>query len=130
MTKNKSMKITKVSNTKKTFKKNKKNGKYLMKGGGLFSCYKFFNDYNFFNPTTEIMYNYSNILLGTEMLAKFLLEQMNEVASGVADVTLELMEDSVDWQIAEWEASGDTYDAIHREVIEIAVSKMYEELKR
>ena len=33
---------------------------------------------------------------------KELLEQMNEVASGVADVTLELMEDSVDWQIAEW----------------------------
>ena len=32
---------------------------------------------------------------------KELLEQMNEVASGVADVTLELMEDSVDWQIAE-----------------------------
>ena len=55
---------------------------------------------------------------------------MNEVASGVADVTLELMEDSVDWQIAEFEASGDTYDAIHREVIEMAVSKMYEELKR
>ncbi len=61
---------------------------------------------------------------------KQLLEEMNEVASGVADVTLELMEDSVDWQIAEWEASGDTYDAIHREVIEMAVSKMYEELKR
>ena len=61
---------------------------------------------------------------------KELLEQMNEVASGVADVTLELMEDSVDWQIAEFEASGDTYDAIHREVIEMAVSKMYEELKR
>ena len=61
---------------------------------------------------------------------KELLEQMNEVASGVADVTLELMEDSVDWQIAEWEASGDTHDAIRREVIEMAVSKMYEELKR
>ena len=61
---------------------------------------------------------------------KELLEQMNEVASGVADVTLELMEDSVDWQIAEFEASGDTYDAIRREVIEMAVSKMYEELKR
>ena len=35
---------------------------------------------------------------------KELLEQMNEVASGVADVTLELMEDSVDWQLAEWPA--------------------------
>jgi len=61
---------------------------------------------------------------------KELLEQMNEVASGVADVTLELMEDSVDWQIAEFESSGDTHNAIRREVIEMAVSKMYEELKR
>ena len=61
---------------------------------------------------------------------KELLEQMNEVASGVADVTLELMEDSVDWQLAEWEATGDTYDAIHYEVIQMAVSKMYETLKR
>ena len=61
---------------------------------------------------------------------KELLEQMNEVASGVADVTLELMEDSVDWQIAEFESSGDIHNAIRREVIEMAVSKMYEELKR
>ena len=61
---------------------------------------------------------------------KELLEQMNEVASGVADVTLELMQDSVDWQLAEWPQGGDTYSAIHREVIEMAVSKMYEELKR
>jgi hypothetical protein len=61
---------------------------------------------------------------------KELLEQMNEVASGVADVTLELMEDSVDWQLAEWEATGDTYDAIHYEVIQMAVSKMYESVKR
>ena len=61
---------------------------------------------------------------------KELLEQMNEVASGVADVTLELMEDSVDWQLAEWEATGDTYDVIHYEVIQMAVSKMYETLKR
>jgi hypothetical protein len=61
---------------------------------------------------------------------KELLEQMNEVASGVADVTLELMEDSVDWQLAEWEVTGDTYDAIHYEVIQMAVSKMYESVKR
>ena len=61
---------------------------------------------------------------------KELLEQMNEVASGVADVTLELMEDSVDWQIAEWRSEWRHLHAIHREVIEMAVSKMYEELKR
>lgn len=61
---------------------------------------------------------------------KELLEQMNEVASGVADVTLELMYDSVDWQLSEWEESGDTYYAIRREVMEMAVGKMYEELKR
>lgn len=61
---------------------------------------------------------------------KELLEQMNETASGIADVTLELMEDSVDWQVSEWEASGDAYVAIRDEVMRMAVSKMYEELKR
>jgi len=61
---------------------------------------------------------------------KELLEQMNEVASGVADVTLELMHDSVDWQIAEWEMTGDTYDAIHYEVIQMAVSQMFREVIR
>jgi hypothetical protein len=58
------------------------------------------------------------------------MKQLDEIAQGVADVTLELMNDSVDWQIADYEADGDEYSAIHAQVVQMAVSKMYEEIKR
>lgn len=58
------------------------------------------------------------------------MKQLDEIAQGVADVTLELMNDSVDWQIADYEADGDEYSAIHTQVIQMAISKMYEEIKR
>jgi len=58
------------------------------------------------------------------------MKQLDEIAQGVADVTLELMNDSVDWQIADYEANGDEYYAIHTHVIQMAISKMYEQVKR
>jgi hypothetical protein len=58
------------------------------------------------------------------------MKQLDEIAQGVADVTLELMNDSVDWQIADYEADGDEYSAIHTHVIQMAISKMYEQVKR
>lgn len=58
------------------------------------------------------------------------MKQLDEIAQGVADVTLELMNDSVDWQIADYEADGDEYSAIHMHVIQMAISKMYNEVKR
>jgi hypothetical protein len=58
------------------------------------------------------------------------MKQLDEIAQGVADVTLELMNSSVDWQIADYKADGDEYYAIHAQVIQMAVSKMYEQVKR
>ena len=58
------------------------------------------------------------------------MKQLDEIAQGVADVTLELMNDSVDWQIADYEVDGDEYSAIHMHVIQMAISKMYEQVKR
>jgi hypothetical protein len=58
------------------------------------------------------------------------MKQLDEIAQGIADVTLELMNDSVDWQIADYEADDDEYYAIHAQVVQMAVSKMYEEIKR
>ncbi len=55
---------------------------------------------------------------------------INEVAQGIADVTLELMYDSVDWQLSEYEADGDTYNAIHGEVMFRAIEKMWFEIKK
>jgi hypothetical protein len=55
---------------------------------------------------------------------------LNEVAQGVADVTLELMYDSVDWQLSEYEADGDTYNAIHAETMQRAIEIMYHQTRK
>ena len=36
-----------------------------------------------------------------------------EIAESVAGITLELMEDSIDWQLSDYPADGDSYNAIH-----------------
>ena len=58
------------------------------------------------------------------------MKQLDEIAQGVADITLELMNDSVDWQIADLETEGDEHHAIHAHVVKMAISKMYNEVKR
>jgi hypothetical protein len=58
------------------------------------------------------------------------MKQLDEIAQGVADVTLELMNDSVDWQIADLPVEGDEYYAIHAQVIQIAISKMYKQVNK
>ena len=55
--------------------------------------------------------------------------KLEEIAQGVADVTLELMRDSVDWQIADFPQDGDEYSAIHSNVLQLAIEKMYLQTK-
>ena len=55
--------------------------------------------------------------------------KLEEIAQGVADVTLELMKDSVDWQIADFPQDGDEYSAIHSNVLQLAIEKMYLQTK-
>ena len=57
-------------------------------------------------------------------------KQIDEIASGIAEVTLELMNDSIDWQIADFPQDGDDYNAIHAAVMALAVSKMYDQLNK
>jgi hypothetical protein len=54
--------------------------------------------------------------------------KLHELAQGVADITLELMHDTVEWQIEDVEASGDDYHAIHEQVMILAIKKMYKEI--
>ncbi len=54
--------------------------------------------------------------------------KLNELAQGIADITLELMHDTVEWQIEDVEASGDDYHAIHEQVMILAIKKMYKEI--
>ena len=43
---------------------------------------------------------------------------------------MELMYDSVDWQLSDFEQDGDNYHAIHSHVTRLAIAKMYEETKK
>ena len=55
--------------------------------------------------------------------------KLEQIAQGVADVTLELMEDSIDWQLADFPQDGDEYSAIHSNVQQLAIEKMYLQTK-
>ncbi len=58
------------------------------------------------------------------------MKELNEIAQGIADVTMELMYDSVDWQLSEYEADGDDYVAIHAETLQRAVEIMYHQTRK
>jgi hypothetical protein len=58
------------------------------------------------------------------------MKELDEIAQGVADVTMELMYDSVDWQLSDFEQDGDDYNAINSHVMRLAITKMYEETKK
>ena len=53
------------------------------------------------------------------------IKQLDEIAQGIADVTKELMYDSIDWQLSDFEQDGDDYNEIHSYVMKIAIEKMY-----
>jgi hypothetical protein len=56
------------------------------------------------------------------------MKELDNIARGVADVTKELMYDSIDWQLADYPQEGDTYNAIHSHVMKRAIEMMYHEL--
>ena len=58
------------------------------------------------------------------------IKELNEIAQGIADVTMELMYDSVDWQLSEYEADGDDYVAIHAETLQRAIEIMYHQTRK
>ncbi len=58
------------------------------------------------------------------------MKQLDEIAEGVADVTMELMSDSIDWQLADFNQDGDDYNAIHGEVMFRAIEKMWMNIKK
>ena len=53
------------------------------------------------------------------------MKQLDEIAQGIADVTKELMYDSIDWQLSDFDQNGDDYNSIHSEVMKLAIEKMY-----
>jgi hypothetical protein len=53
------------------------------------------------------------------------MKEIDEIAQGIADVTKELMRDSIDWQIADQPVSGDDYNDLHDYVMSKAIEYMY-----
>jgi hypothetical protein len=53
------------------------------------------------------------------------MKQLDEIAQGIADVTKELMYDSIDWQLSDYNLDGDEYNHIHSRVMRLAIEKMY-----
>jgi hypothetical protein len=53
------------------------------------------------------------------------MKELDEIAQGIADVTKELMYDSIDWQLSDYNLDGDEYNHIHSEVMRLAIEKMY-----
>jgi hypothetical protein len=58
------------------------------------------------------------------------MKELDEIADGIADVSMELMYDSIDWQLADFPQDGDDYNAIHSEVMFRAIEKMYMRIKK
>jgi hypothetical protein len=52
-------------------------------------------------------------------------EKLDEIAEGIADVTIELMDDSVDWQLEDVTHEEEEYDAIHSYVVKKAIELLY-----
>ena len=56
------------------------------------------------------------------------MSEIEQIAQGVASITMELMYDSVDWQIADQPVEGDDYNALHSMVMNKAIEYMYKSI--
>ena len=52
-------------------------------------------------------------------------KKLFDIAQGVADITQELMYDSVTWQLSDFEQDGDDFNAIHAKVLRMAIEIMF-----
>ena len=57
------------------------------------------------------------------------MKEIDDIAQGIADVTEELMRDSIDWQLADQQVTGDDYNKLHKYVMNLAIKKMYLQIK-
>tara|TARA_R110002012_G_scaffold85883_5_gene213962 strand:+ start:3053 stop:3232 length:180 start_codon:yes stop_codon:yes gene_type:complete len=52
------------------------------------------------------------------------MKELDSIAQGVADHMKEIIEDSVDWQLAEVPLEGDDYQKCREYVINVALNKL------
>ncbi len=52
------------------------------------------------------------------------MKELDDIAQGVADHVKEIIEDSVDWQLADQPLEGDYYIQMRQYVINVALNKL------
>jgi len=58
------------------------------------------------------------------------MKTINDYADEVAEVTLQLMDDTTDWVIADHPSfHSENFDAIHANVLKLAIEKMFLQIK-
>ena len=57
------------------------------------------------------------------------MKEIDDIAQGIADVTKEIMYDSIDWQISDQPVEGDEYNELHSYVMAKAIEYMYLQTK-
>ena len=55
------------------------------------------------------------------------MKEIDDIAQGVADMTKEIMYDSIEWQIADQPVSGDEYNELHSYVMSKAIELLYKQ---
>jgi len=55
------------------------------------------------------------------------MKEIDDIAQGIAEVTKELMNDSIDWQIADQPVTGDAYEELHAYVMSRAIEYLYKD---
>ncbi len=57
------------------------------------------------------------------------MKELDAIADGIAEVTKELMYDSIHWQLEDYPQDGDEYNAIHSHVMIRAITMMYKDIR-
>ena len=55
------------------------------------------------------------------------MKELDDIAQGVADMTKEIMYDSVEWQIADQPVNGDDFNDLHSYVMSKAIELLYKQ---
>lgn len=68
------------------------------------------------------------LTIKTDNMSK--MKELDGIATGLANLTLEILDDSADWQLGDIPLDGDDYTAMKFHVVQMAISKMYEQVMR
>lgn len=55
------------------------------------------------------------------------MKEIDDIAQGIADMTKEIMYDSIGWQIADQPVNGDEYNELHSYVMSKAIELLYKQ---